>query len=106
MALISWSCLYHPGYRELESASREKNNFGAGGGVLVEYSEWIELEMNSTDLECETPLQTSCRNAKLKNETSSETKPIIIGATIGALFICVLTCALIVFCKRRKSKKF
>ena len=60
--------------------------------------------MNSTDLECETPLQTSCRNAKLKNETSSETKPIIIGASLGALFICVLICALIVFCKRRKSK--
>lgn len=60
--------------------------------------------MNSTDLECETPLQTSCRNAKLENETSSETKPIIIGATIGALFICLLICALIVFCKRRKKQ--
>ena len=61
--------------------------------------------MNSTDLECETPLQTSCRNAKLtKNETSSDTKPIIIGASLGALFICVLICALVVFCKRRKSK--
>jgi len=59
--------------------------------------------MNLTDPECETPLQT-CRNAKLKNETSSETKPIIIGSSLGVLFICVLIFALIVFCKRRKKQ--